>query len=186
MEVLNAIKRKERKRLKERGWQCSSCVTHTTRPLPRRSRQQGHPTFSSLSPFLSFTLDNSPFLSLPPLRYWIPILWCPRERRRSRCKLLFANLEEIRARGAVSSRRVPVRATRGTTVPSYAGFYAQIKVRIDCRLVQMHTDAKLYRIFQKPDHGVSRLGPRYFHVHLVYSDICGNIFLASLLRLVYL
>lgn len=61
-------------------------------------------------------------------------------------------------------------------MPSYAGFYAQIKVRIDCRLVQMHTDAKIYRILQKPDHGVSGLEPTYFHVDFVYSDICGDIF----------
>lgn len=71
-----------------------------------------------------------------------------RGEERSRCKLLFANLEEIGAgtgdkdsrRGLVCSKRIG----EGRKAAGYARFYAEIKVWIEWRLVQMHTDVKVY------------------------------------------
>lgn len=79
-----------------------------------------------------------------------------RGEERSRCKLLFANLEEIGAGEEGGGRRgIRIRGEehrsvrreevgKGRKAVGYARFYAEIKVRIEWRLVQMHTDVKVY------------------------------------------
>ena len=118
--------------------------------LEDRVNRTTHPFLTSLSLSLSLFLSRQqrPFSSLHPREYWIPILRCPLRQRTLAVWTFIREFGRNQSEGEVKGRGLPsLERERETkeSVAGYVGFYARIKARIECRLVQMHTGCSSLR-----------------------------------------